>query len=334
MTRVSHTKGGILKTFLIFFAALIIVIAIFLTSNRQNIIQNPTNQGALVASSELSKKINDVDTDSDGLKDWEETLWGTDPKKTDTDGDGTSDGDEAKAGRDPNKKGNDKINVEEVVKTAMATTSKSFSELNATERFSRDFFAKYLILKQSGQEIDAATQEILVNNLIQGQDADLNPTEYTASHVTVAPSESTTSLRAYGNKMGEIVRSTSIRSKENELEILKRYLEMSDFRVLSELDPFIAAYKNVIARSLAVTVPRSAILLHLDYINNLSRILRTVEAMKTIESDPLSTSGALVQHEIHIQNFLELMEDYTLYFVQKNVIFQQSEDGYLFTHSI
>lgn len=34
-----------------------------------------------------------IDTDQDGLKDWEEVLWGTDPQNPDTDGDGVNDGD-------------------------------------------------------------------------------------------------------------------------------------------------------------------------------------------------------------------------------------------------
>src|SRR3989338_96932 len=41
------------------------------------------------------------DADNDGLKDWEEELWGTDPKQPDTDGDKTPDGEEIRLGRDP-----------------------------------------------------------------------------------------------------------------------------------------------------------------------------------------------------------------------------------------
>ena len=56
----------------------------------------------------------DKDTDGDGLKDWEELLWKTDPNKMDTDGDGTPDGEEINLGRNPLKAGpNDKISDKE-----------------------------------------------------------------------------------------------------------------------------------------------------------------------------------------------------------------------------
>src|SRR5574343_1049151 len=41
--------------------------------------------------------IVDSDQDSDGVPDWEESIWGTDPKKPDTDNDGISDFDFIKA---------------------------------------------------------------------------------------------------------------------------------------------------------------------------------------------------------------------------------------------
>ena len=43
----------------------------------------------------------DKDSDSDGLKDWEETLWKTDPKNPDSDGDSYLDGLEVKNGYSP-----------------------------------------------------------------------------------------------------------------------------------------------------------------------------------------------------------------------------------------
>ncbi len=49
------------------------------------------------------------DSDNDGLADWEERLWKTDPNNPDTDGDGTSDGDEVLLGRNPLKPGPDDV---------------------------------------------------------------------------------------------------------------------------------------------------------------------------------------------------------------------------------
>lgn len=45
------------------------------------------------------------DTDGDGLLDFEEALWRTDPHNPDTDGDGTADGEEVRLHRDPRKAG-------------------------------------------------------------------------------------------------------------------------------------------------------------------------------------------------------------------------------------
>jgi len=45
------------------------------------------------------------DADNDGLLDFEEALWGTDPQDTDTDNDGTKDGEEVTLKRDPMKAG-------------------------------------------------------------------------------------------------------------------------------------------------------------------------------------------------------------------------------------
>ena len=48
-----------------------------------------------------------LDTDKDGLPDWQEALLGTDLKKSDTDSDGSPDGEEVRLNRDPLKAGPD-----------------------------------------------------------------------------------------------------------------------------------------------------------------------------------------------------------------------------------
>jgi len=54
-----------------------------------------------------SNQNKDLDSDHDGLPDWQEKTYGTDPKNPDTDGDGYLDGEEVSSGYDPLKKAPD-----------------------------------------------------------------------------------------------------------------------------------------------------------------------------------------------------------------------------------
>src|SRR2546423_718695 len=76
-----------------------------------------SNSNNLIAANTVGIEQNllDKDSDNDGLKDWEETLWKTDPHNPDTDGDGTPDGQEVKEGRNPSVKGpNDKLDKNQI----------------------------------------------------------------------------------------------------------------------------------------------------------------------------------------------------------------------------
>ncbi len=88
------------------FSIVILITIIFFTvisaslyrKENSSIYKNPF----AIEKSSLSKwtKIK-ADSDSDGLEDWKEILYGTDTRNKDTDSDGTDDGEEIQAGRNP-----------------------------------------------------------------------------------------------------------------------------------------------------------------------------------------------------------------------------------------
>jgi len=59
----------------------------------------------------------EIDTDKDGLPDYMENLYGTDPNNPDTDGDGYKDGEEVESGYDPLISGNAKLDYDKLLKT-------------------------------------------------------------------------------------------------------------------------------------------------------------------------------------------------------------------------
>src|SRR3989338_5773509 len=87
----------------------------------------------------------DADSDADGLKDWEELLWKTDPNKEDTDGDGINDNEEITLNRNPLKAGpNDKISEKEDLVAQEKAVSDS-NQNTLTAAYARKFLTEYLL---------------------------------------------------------------------------------------------------------------------------------------------------------------------------------------------
>ena len=83
-------------------ALVIIVIGVFESQKKpETVTTESAIQGDYSKTSLSDDPALAIDSDHDGLRDWEEVLWKTDSKIADTDGDGTNDGDEVKAGRNP-----------------------------------------------------------------------------------------------------------------------------------------------------------------------------------------------------------------------------------------
>ena len=84
-------------------------------------------------------KVANADSDKDGLKDWEEALWKTDPKFSDTDGDGTPDGEEVAKKRNPTVRGpNDAMSSNQSTRDFLYG-ERGERQGNLTEQFTRAF---------------------------------------------------------------------------------------------------------------------------------------------------------------------------------------------------
>lgn len=106
-----------------------------------------------------------VDSDGDGLLDWEESLWRTDPLNADTDGDGTNDGDEVDAGRNPTKAGPDDALQDLEQKIIAELESKTVDEDTLTNQLTTDFVTKYFLLRQGG-DLSQEAKLALINDFL------------------------------------------------------------------------------------------------------------------------------------------------------------------------
>jgi hypothetical protein len=231
---------------------------------------------------DISSDTQSLDTDKDGLKDWEEVLLGTDPKKADTDGDGTSDGQEVIQNRNPLVKGpND--STKQTVKAGAAKT-----ELSPTEKLARNFFSQYMELAQSGYGDDADSQAALANQVIQNDMVITKPKTYTTTDIIVASDTSDAAVRTYANAVGELIKKYNDPKFRNELVIAKEALEKEDFSGLKELDPIISSYKNILNGLVKIPVPLTLADTHLTMINGFNILIFSGEALRKMDTDALS----------------------------------------------
>ncbi len=276
--------------------------------------------------------VAEKDTDKDGLKDWEEVLWHTDPQKADTDGDGTSDGKEVELERNPTVKGpNDKIANHPFAQNQDGTKSEP---LTATDKFARDVFTQYMTTKQAngGTPLTTAEQKEIVLNLLDKSDTILTNVEYARTDLEIAKDSSPETIRAYGNELGQIIKTYSISARDEGI-ILRDSVEEEDSESIKELDPIIKAYQSLLTNFLKTKVPVSASLIHLALVNSFSDILSVVQGMSRIHTDPLSTLQAAGRFPEVRGNMITSLQRVSTYFKENGMVFTEGEQGYLFSNT-
>ena len=162
---------------------------------------------------EVKSKVQEfmaLDTDSDGLKDWEEALYKTDPKIADTDKDGASDGVEINANRDPLKPNTAKVGavpndrIPDQVIAAQKKAVADYNRLSETDKTARMLFSQFLATKKLGQTLtEADTANIIQNTLTQLPAISFK--QYSLADIKTIPANDTTAIKQYGNDIAKII---------------------------------------------------------------------------------------------------------------------------------
>lgn len=236
-----------------------------------------------------------VDSDKDGLYDWEEGLWQTDANRADTDGDGISDLQEIDARKEL---------LQESDKT---DETKEEKELNQTEMFARQVLATASLLDQQGELSEeglkafADSFETTLNNskikdpftLLDIKLATMTPVEYDAKLKT-----------AFGG---------FIKADLTELDIIYRFAAGEE-GTLAEMDKLISLYNELSNNLLKTPAPHNAAGLHLMLINNTAKITIALINLKSLKDDPLIALIGIRQYEEYSAELKETGRSLLKYF--------------------
>ena len=218
----------------------------------------------------------------------------------------------------------------------VADAEKKFEERNLTDRISIDLFAKYLMLKQSGKEVDAAAQKALIDNVIEENSQKIEYVTYVGTNLTLITSPSEDFLRQYGNNLGQIVRDNSPKGlREGEIQTLARILKTgSNTEEMNTLHTISDSYRAIAQALSKMSIPREAKDLQLNLINASSKLSTNVDGFTKFETDSTTTIIHISAYDKNIDALVSSIKALSAYFVNKGVVFTPDSAGYAFTHAV
>lgn len=291
------------------------------------------------------------DGDNDGLANWEEVLWSTNPSNPDTDADGTKDGDEVRAGRNPVVAGpKDKLttgapagisdtgNFGTSEKNSTRATGANSAAVNSTkpqtriQKLSLDLFSRYMALKQGGQTLDKNVITDLIDQTLTAEDISTAKT-FSANDIKTINQNSVETLTTYGNTLaGTLSKYTSTKSEYN---IATAYMTTKNPNVLKQFDPILANYAAMIADIRSMTVPASAVQFHADFLNALTKTQEGIQLMRGSTDDDMLVMlmglrefvGGTSEMRISFNNLVQ-------FFFDNGVTFSQDSKAKIFDNKI
>ena len=240
------------------------------------------------ATSTLPEKITQIDTDQDGLADWEEALWQTDKNNPDTDGDGTSDGEEIALSRNPKIAGPDD-----------AIT-------NPTDRAS--------ILARNAMSnnklppiIDVSPTDIPTDTVIK------------IGNLNITNDENLVTITKYRDDVRQILTQYFSQTTTKELDSLIQFIDTNNQSLLLSITTEQGRTESLLKSLATIVVPKSIAPAHLVMLNTLGEVIKLQELMTQVEKEPVLAlkSGQLLS--IKKYEFLATLIPINEYFIKNGL---------------
>jgi len=253
-----------------------------------------TNDSKIQASKLTINDLLQKDSDGDGIPDWEEALWGTDPNNKAT-FNGVADADYIQKKKDALKIANGN------------TGDQNGGNLTETDKFAQEFFASLTAMKQNGQ-VDASTIKNVSTALGQ-QIADPTMTDkYTNQDAKIAESDGVDAQKTYYTTIEKLFETYTKNGIGDEVEIMS-ILANSDAtgdktKYSDQLTQIANAYQDYATQMIGVSVPQSLVTYHIAITNSANNTGIAVMNMTKVTNDPVVGLSGLSQYQKYSDNLV------------------------------
>lgn len=187
-------------------------------------------------------------------------------------------------------------------------------ETTLTDQVAKDFFSQFLLLKKNNGEVTESDAINIAKNTLSSSDFNnIHGTVYIESNLHITDVNSKTVKNYYDNmlEISNILKSHKI---IEEVLMIKKAIEKEDGKTLTKLDPTIANYKKIILKLQEIQVPSDAKTIHLDFLNNVSNVLFSLESMRNFFSDPVKGALSMDRYQLYITNMTNSTQKIQIYF--------------------
>lgn len=239
------------------------------------------------------------DSNSNGIADWEERLWGLDPTVATTNG------------------VSNKTIIEEK-RRSLQTPDGQNGNLNETDKLARELFGFTNALGQE-DSVNKSSLSALASKLGQENATTNTVPVYTLKNIkTTATTRQ--SLLSYQKNLSTVL--ATYNTNLPEIDTFITSIETGDYSTLEEFDTTIAFYASLSKKLSKVVVPVGAAQYHLDITNSLAGIGKSFEKMKLLEDNGVNALVGLSEYRFHDQKLTVAIEGLATYFTQYGILQQ------------
>lgn len=301
-----------------------------------------TKKADAYSTNKILQAVATRDSDHDGLPDWEEALYGTDPHKADTRGLGMTDGEAVAKGLIvPNAVA--RINTPSTTPQTSSDDSLAPSPASntLTAKFAQNLFILYLSAKQENGGKDLSQQD-LQKIALQAIDkfsksVSISPNFKTKNEIAVSGSGGK-ALRAFASSADTVFSNTPIRSKKSETAYLYDALQNkskdSAQSALTHITIIANGYQKISAGLSVLPVPKELAGADLNLINALYRLGAIIGDFTHINNDPLTAIIAMKQYPEAVQKLGKAFLAISSVYKDNSVSIPFGTSGYMFTHVV
>ncbi len=258
----------------------------------------------VVPAYETARAATTLDTDSDGMPDWEETLLGTDPNNADENGNGVMDGEERSE------------LVARLVQTSSvgvfsASTSDELHASSLTDVVAQNLMGNVMQSVQQGKKMsEADVQGILANSVDAMSEVAALPL-YTKEDVVVIPPSQEARITYLETVRVDLL--NALEQKPNEYNALNYLVQGRHEEGVQDLTQAVAIYEKAAAALRKVPVPEDAVETHVMLVSGLLEYADSLKKIAQFKNDPILATIGLNAFGLGQSKFAAAMNVYMQY---------------------